>query len=359
MLVLFSGTYAKTKEGETWIWQFRDEEEENEAMLIIIFATTANLHHLSRAKVWYGDGIFKVCPDLFYQLYTLHAEVHGQIVPLVYSLLPSKSQSCYRFMWMKLNELMTQKGLVPHVEEYKSDLEFAAINTITAVFIPESISTCFFHFAQAHWRKIQSLGLMEHYIHDQEYSMLLRSFTALTFVPNDRVVEYFKILCTSVPAEYAEEISPFVDYMAEAYIGKEVYEIVNGEADNGRIVLRLRREPRWQNPKFQPKLWCVYERVLNDEPRTTNMLEGWHRRFGIIVAKHHPNIYDFIGCLRSEQSRTETLVSKLIMGEEPKDMKHEIKVKNKRIKKIVQQFGERDPIAYLKGLAYNIRHHAK
>ena len=44
---------------------------------------------------------------------------------------------------------------------------------------------------------------------------------------------------------------------------------------------------------FPRNCGLVYERVLNDEPRTTNMLEGWHRRFSTVLTKHHPNIYDF------------------------------------------------------------------
>ena len=47
------------------------------------------------------------------------------------------------------------------------------------------------------------------------------------------------------------------------------------------------------------------------------MLEGWHKRFSTVVAKHHPNIYDFIGCLRAEQARTETVIGNLVMGEAP------------------------------------------
>ena len=57
---------------------------------------------------------------------------------------------------------------------------------------------------------------------------------------------------------------------------------------------------RYQDGRFSPKLQSVYERVLNDVPRATNLLEGWHRSFSTIVAKHHPNIYDFISCLRAE-----------------------------------------------------------
>ena len=145
--------------------------------------------------------------------------------------------------------------------------------------------------------------------------MLLRCYTALVFVPDNRIIEYFNVLSISIPADVADEISPFVEYFAETYIGRVVYQVVNGDDEDGddgeRLVLRIRRQPRWQNPKFPPRLWSVYERVLDDEPMTTNVLEGWHRRFRSIVAKHHPNIYDFIGCLRSENSRTETQVKQL------------------------------------------------
>lgn len=222
------------------MWQFRDDEE-NDSILIIIFATTGNLHHLSRAKVWYGDGTFKVCPTLFYQLYTLHAEVHGQVVPLVYTLLPGKSQRSYRFMWMKLHELLAERRLVSNLEEFRSDLELGPINTVTTVFVPRSLATCFFHFAQAHWRKIQALGLMEQYLHDEEFSMLLRCFTALAFVPDDRIIEYFNILCQNIPNEVAETVSDFVDYMAETYVGKEVFDRVDDEEEGERLVLRIRR----------------------------------------------------------------------------------------------------------------------
>ena len=176
-------------------------EEVNSAEIILMFATAANLHHLGKADVWYGDGTFKVCPKLFYQLYTIHAEVHGQILPLVFSLLPSKSKKCYRFMWTKLNELMAQKGMHPYLKEFRSDLEIAPMKTLHLVFIPDSVSTCFFHFAQAHWRKIQSLGLMELYTSNEDYSLLLRCFTALAFVLEARIIEYFNLLCESVPED--------------------------------------------------------------------------------------------------------------------------------------------------------------
>ena len=93
-----------------------------------------------------------------------------------------------------------------------------------------------------------------------------------------------------------------------------MYERIDDGANDG-LVLRIRREAAWKRPKFSPKLCSVHGRVLNDEAKITNMLEGWHRRFSSIVAKHIPNIYDFLGYLRLEQSKTETVITKLLMGD--------------------------------------------
>ena len=83
------------------IWKISgesDEENQENWIFVVKFAITGNLNHLGRADIWYGDGTFSVCPNIYYQLYTTHAEVHGQIVPLVYSLLPSKSKQCYKLV---------------------------------------------------------------------------------------------------------------------------------------------------------------------------------------------------------------------------------------------------------------------
>ena len=59
----------------------------------------------------------------------------------------------------------------------------------------------------------------------------------------------------------------------------------------------------------------MFERTIANEPRTNN--EGWHRRVNTIVAKHHPNIYEFLERLKGEQAHTDTLVEQLIGGQQP------------------------------------------
>ena len=71
----------------------------------------------------------------------------------------------------------------------------------------------------------------------------------------------------------------------------------------------------WKEALFPPHLWNVYERTIADEPRMNDKVEGWHCRFNTIVAKHHPNIYEFLERLKGEQALTDTLVEQLIAGQ--------------------------------------------
>ena len=80
------------------------------------------------------------------------------------------------------------------------------------------------------------------------------------------------------------------------------------------------------------------------------------QKISTIVAKSHPNIYDFIGCLRSEQARTDTVMSKLLMGETPKNVNRYEKSKTQRIRNIVHQFERRLPLDYVRGIAHNIKY---
>ena len=51
------------------------------------FSTNENLRLLATAETIYVDGTFKICPRLFYQVFTINAFVHGHQFLLVYGLL--------------------------------------------------------------------------------------------------------------------------------------------------------------------------------------------------------------------------------------------------------------------------------
>ncbi|XP_063435973.1 uncharacterized protein LOC134716888 [Mytilus trossulus] len=64
---------------------------------IVVFAPDNNIQHLANNNnnTIYADGTFYTCPPIFEQLYTLHALIDGEMFPLVFALLPGKSEDIY------------------------------------------------------------------------------------------------------------------------------------------------------------------------------------------------------------------------------------------------------------------------
>ena len=174
---------------------------------LIIFCTDGNLRQLCRSHVWYGDGTFSVAPKHFYQLYTVHWVVMGQLLPLAYCLLTRKTRLIYAEMFSALKFHANKRSICLSVSELRVDFEDACIKAFTDVFPAAIVECCFFHLSQAHWRKITDLGLRTRYIEDENFAQKLRMFTALAFVPPENVYSVFAELCESV-AEVAEEFIP-------------------------------------------------------------------------------------------------------------------------------------------------------
>jgi len=130
------------------------------------------------------DGTFKVSPDIFYQVFTLHVLVQGVTIPAVYALLPNKSKETYSRFWQLLKE--SNVDLEP--QSILSDFELASFQAVRDTFPQTDIVGCFFHLAQAVWRKIQTSGLYETYTTNDEARTKLKSLLALAFLPEERVI---------------------------------------------------------------------------------------------------------------------------------------------------------------------------
>ncbi|XP_042144067.1 uncharacterized protein LOC121834447 [Ixodes scapularis] len=51
---------------------------------------------------------------------------------------------------------------------------------------------------------------------------------------------------------------------------------------------------------FPPLVWSVRESTLAEIPRTKNSVEAWHRGLQSNVACSSPNIWAFLGCMKTE-----------------------------------------------------------
>ena len=91
------------------------------------------------------------------KMYSIHGCKNGNYVPLLYALLPSKTQECYEkilnfVLQLREQQTLTLKPLSVHI-----DFELSKHNAIMHVLPGSKIESCRFHLGQNWWRKIQNL----------------------------------------------------------------------------------------------------------------------------------------------------------------------------------------------------------
>ena len=64
-------------------------------------------------------------------------------------------------------------------------------------------------------------------------------------------------------------------------------------------------EERWLNG---PKTWNYYQM---EGPKTNNHVEGWHSKINCAVGKAHPNIFELVELIKTEQVNTEACLAQL------------------------------------------------
>ena len=72
---------------------------------IIIFATEDGLIDMLRFRHWAGDATFDSCPELWYQLLTMHCSVGKNYVPRLFCLMPDKKGKTYDRVFEQIKNL--------------------------------------------------------------------------------------------------------------------------------------------------------------------------------------------------------------------------------------------------------------
>jgi hypothetical protein len=229
-------------------------------------------------KMYFGDGTFRCVPTVFYQLYTLHLDLCSNetvtnVIPVIYALLPNKSEATYeRFFKLVKDKL----GAV--IENFKCDHEIAVMNAVQTVFPNCQLTTCFYHFNKNIWKKAKTLKLTG----TSDGRKMARMTALLPLLPHDRIFNTWCELLELVPA--TDEAVLFKKYFEKQWISKS-------------------------DPKI---LSCAYERH-----RTTNAVEGWHRRLNARIIKR-PTFFAFVAGLKKEATHCDFIIKSSMFRALPK-----------------------------------------
>ena len=96
---------------------------------LIIFATNDAIRLHATNPQWFMDGTFKVCPEVFFQIYTIHVLIKNQIFLCVFALLPNKTKTTYKRFLSEVLNAVRNTGNEP--EDILADFKRAAMNAIT------------------------------------------------------------------------------------------------------------------------------------------------------------------------------------------------------------------------------------
>jgi hypothetical protein len=238
---------------------------------------------------WLVDGTFDLAPKrVFKQVYTIHIIYKNKDLPVVYGLLPNKTQKTYKKFFKMVKDVIEVLPLAIHM-----DFEKAVMNVVTLLFKCK-IYGCFFHLSQNFFKKVQECNLID-YATDDEFRLYYILMQALAFVPEDDVIKAFLILQTSSPAKF----KPILEYLEVYYIGKLV-----------PLSLTIRHIPC-----FPISSWNLYQRILDDKPRVTNSVESWHQTLRPDL-KANMDIESLVEIFRKEQAQADTWLAQLSTGRE-------------------------------------------
>lgn len=209
-------------------------------------------------------------------------------LPLVYAFLPGKRQDLYKEVIQVVQDAAAQFQInVCLPARIMTDFELGIIRAAKSICPNVQTSCCFFHLGQSMYCQIQTEGLATAY--NDKDDRTIKTFTnmllALAYVLVRDVKVKFQDLCDDCP----DELIPIINYFGETYVVGQM---------------------KWNRPVAPPRYtlssWNQYEAALHKEAKTNNVSEGWHNRFRLIVAKHHPDLYLAIRELQKEQSYTKT-----------------------------------------------------
>ena len=177
------------------------------------------------------------------------------------------------------------------------------------------------------------MHLVENYRNNENFRVHVKMLLSLSYIPLPDVIAAFEELSGNSPAKQ----DPIIDFWEDNYIG------------------RLRRNRRG-NSKFPLPIWNVYNRILEDLPRTNNSVEGWHRAFQQTIDCHYPSVYKLIDQFRKEQDRVEIDIQRFYAGiRNAKASKLNNIQLNQRLKILVQNYNSNNSVIdYLRGISNNL-----
>ena len=277
------------------------------------------------------DGTFDVMSLIYTQLFTIHGVTDdGWTFPLVYAFLPNKQESSYKYVLKELSD--NRRGWMLSPDIIITDYERAMINAAEECFPTAVLQGCHFHFKQALYRNM-STNLKNTFLNDMKFSKITRKLFSIPFVHPDHVHVAFQLVVASndYKGPLKNELDEFLSYFKRTYIGTN-----------------------YTPALYNPRLWSVHQRVLDNIPRTNNSVEAWNRRIQVIAESSHIPFYKLIDLIKGELKVTNVSILQRQAGERPPNRKAAQKDLDRRIFLLVSNYEKTELADFIDGMSSNM-----
>lgn len=282
---------------------------------LLIFAADTELNILNDSEFIICDGTFEMAPTSAYQLYSLHGFFHEEAMPLVWALLPGKSNTIYAEMFAAIRQALLSRYGSNRQHVFLTDFELAAVDAIKATFPDSKVKGCTFHFRQALMRHVADEGLRAAYISrtPSEVRDWIRQIMGLTLLPEVFIPRAWTFL--KHPPTVEDNTLKLKMESFSAYV-----------------------EKTWILGQFPPVMWSHFDNI---GPRTTNIAEGWHNSLNHSFRMPHPSSRNFMHWLQRCQYEVQCRKIQLQAGRAPKPRDPTYILLDERIAHAKLQFGLR------------------
>ena len=284
----------------------------------ILFATERQMALLRNVKTWYVDATFEVVREPFSQLFSIHGFVRSgeatKQVPLLYCVMSRRRRKDYVAVFSKVMELVGDA----RVKRLLTDFEQAVWRAVTAVMPNVELKGCSFHYAQAVFRKITSLGLKRYYKRRNTAHLLMRQLMCLCYLPSASIEPVFNRLRRKNSDRKLDEL---FQYMHTTWIENSVWSTNN---------------------------LSVYGTAI----RTNNDLEGWHNRLNKYGKRKMP-FYMLVDLIHGEAEFAEGQVQVISEGKVMRRRRRQSVESDKKLYELWQDFkdGKKTAKRLLKDIA--------
>jgi hypothetical protein len=153
----------------------------------VVFSSVFKRKIIDISEVWLIDATFRTCPVNFYQLLTIQTYNFNRSFPMFYILMNNKKIISYINIF---NFLKTKYNVAPKI--VVTDLEIALNNAIETVYSTVKKYYCMFHYSQALYKKMLSLGLGLLYKNNTEIKSLFKIFFHYPYFQNTESTLHIK-----------------------------------------------------------------------------------------------------------------------------------------------------------------------